>query len=127
MTLDHYDSVKDKKEAVPAPKKVETKKTEAPKKGGVPAELKATAAAKAPTGGVPPELMSIVQKDNKWPNDHYDGKKSDGLDNGVKTNVTNNNDHYDDKKLSAAIKTAALVANTSNNTNSTAISTAQVE
>ena len=35
-------------------------------------------------------------------NDHYDGKKSDGLENGAKVQESKEADHYDSKKADAA-------------------------
>ena len=132
---DHYDSVKEKKKAgakkegKKAAKKVETKKEEAPK-GGVPPELQATAAApkqskaqteKKPTEdlqedskdeGSAQETLSVAQtsKDKEFVNDHYDGKKSDGLENGAKRQESKEADHYDAKKADATPAAAAKTA-----------------
>lgn len=116
-TVNHYDDLdakhKDQGDAA------EGVSEPAAKKGGVPAELAKTAAAKA----------SLVQKEkvndkkDKFVGDLYDGKKSDGLENGAKKlDEKKIDDHYDTKTTES--KSAAQVKNA---TNSTQISTAQVE
>ena len=43
------------------------------------------------------EKSSKHHKKEKFINDHYDGKHSDGLENGKKSNIASyDNDHYDD-------------------------------
>jgi hypothetical protein len=123
-TVDHYDSPKagagkgkgkgDKKGGKGVPPEL-AKKVDAKKKSKAQTESTPENVEKEIEGSAT-ETISVVQKGKIYPNDHYDGKLSDGLYNGYTHNYSNYTvDHYDSKKPgSETVKSLASNATSAN-------------